>query len=67
LPPPIAAPPSWPRFRRHCAIRISSRAGCSRIAWQASGATMPALPLPIDPQFRDDPGVVKKVPKLGER
>jgi crotonobetainyl-CoA:carnitine CoA-transferase CaiB-like acyl-CoA transferase len=32
-----------------------------------SGATMPALPLPIDPQFRDDPGVVKKVPKLGER
>jgi crotonobetainyl-CoA:carnitine CoA-transferase CaiB-like acyl-CoA transferase len=30
-----------------------------------SGATMPALPVPIDPQFRDDPDVVKKVPKLG--
>jgi crotonobetainyl-CoA:carnitine CoA-transferase CaiB-like acyl-CoA transferase len=30
-----------------------------------SGATMPALPLPIDPQFRDDPDVVKKAPKLG--
>jgi crotonobetainyl-CoA:carnitine CoA-transferase CaiB-like acyl-CoA transferase len=30
-----------------------------------SGATMPALPLPIDPQFRDDPGKVKKMPKLG--
>jgi crotonobetainyl-CoA:carnitine CoA-transferase CaiB-like acyl-CoA transferase len=29
-----------------------------------SGATMPALPLPIDPQFRDDPGTIKKLPKL---
>jgi alpha-methylacyl-CoA racemase len=29
-----------------------------------SGATMPALPVPIDPQFRDDPAVVKAVPKL---
>jgi hypothetical protein len=26
---------------------------------------MPALPLPIDPQFRDDPATIKKVPKLG--
>jgi hypothetical protein len=25
---------------------------------------MPALPLPIDPQFRDDPGTIKKLPKL---
>jgi crotonobetainyl-CoA:carnitine CoA-transferase CaiB-like acyl-CoA transferase len=31
-----------------------------------SGAAMPALPLPIDPQFRDDPGKVKSVPKLGD-
>jgi crotonobetainyl-CoA:carnitine CoA-transferase CaiB-like acyl-CoA transferase len=30
-----------------------------------SGATMPALPLAIDPQFRDDPDVVKQMPKLG--
>jgi alpha-methylacyl-CoA racemase len=32
-----------------------------------SGATMPALPVPIDQQFRDEPGTVKKVPKLGDR
>jgi crotonobetainyl-CoA:carnitine CoA-transferase CaiB-like acyl-CoA transferase len=30
-----------------------------------SGAAMPALPVPIDPQFRGDPGVAKAVPKLG--
>jgi alpha-methylacyl-CoA racemase len=30
-----------------------------------SGATMPALPVPIDPQFRGDPCTVKRVPKLG--
>jgi alpha-methylacyl-CoA racemase len=30
-----------------------------------TGATMPALPVPIDPQFRSDPAVVKAVPKLG--
>jgi len=30
-----------------------------------TGATMPALPVPIDPQFRDDAGAVKVVPKLG--
>ena len=29
-----------------------------------TGATMPALPVPIDPQFRDGPAVVKAVPKL---
>jgi crotonobetainyl-CoA:carnitine CoA-transferase CaiB-like acyl-CoA transferase len=29
-----------------------------------SGATMPALPVPIDPNFRDDPAVAKAVPKL---
>jgi alpha-methylacyl-CoA racemase len=29
-----------------------------------SGATMPALPVPVDPQFRDKPGSVKPVPKL---
>jgi alpha-methylacyl-CoA racemase len=29
-----------------------------------TGATMPALPLPIDPQFRVDAGTVKAVPKL---
>jgi alpha-methylacyl-CoA racemase len=29
-----------------------------------SGAIMPALPVPIDPAFRDDPAHVKKVPKL---
>jgi hypothetical protein len=28
------------------------------------GATMPALPVPIDPQFRADPAEVKAVPKL---
>jgi crotonobetainyl-CoA:carnitine CoA-transferase CaiB-like acyl-CoA transferase len=28
------------------------------------GWTMPALPVPIDPQFRDDPASVKAVPKL---
>jgi hypothetical protein len=26
---------------------------------------MPALPLPIDPAFRDPPGSVKAAPKLG--
>ena len=31
------------------------------------GATMPALPVPIDPAFRDDPANVKAVPKLGEK
>jgi alpha-methylacyl-CoA racemase len=30
-----------------------------------SGAMMPALPVPIDPQFRGDPSRVKAVPKLG--
>jgi crotonobetainyl-CoA:carnitine CoA-transferase CaiB-like acyl-CoA transferase len=30
-----------------------------------TGATMPALPVPIDPAFRNDPGKVKAVPKLG--
>lgn len=29
-----------------------------------TGQTMPALPVPVDPQFRDDPGAVKAVPKL---
>ena len=31
-----------------------------------SGATMPALPVPIDPQFRDDAAVVKAVPRLND-
>jgi alpha-methylacyl-CoA racemase len=31
-----------------------------------SGLTMPALPLPIDRQFRDNPGDLKAVPKLGD-
>jgi len=31
----------------------------------ASGKTLPALPLPISPEFRDQPGA-KKAPKLGE-
>jgi crotonobetainyl-CoA:carnitine CoA-transferase CaiB-like acyl-CoA transferase len=31
----------------------------------ASGKTMPALPVPIDPQFRSEPGIAKAVPKLG--
>ncbi|MEX2034053.1 MAG: CaiB/BaiF CoA-transferase family protein [Xanthobacteraceae bacterium] len=30
-----------------------------------TGATMPALPVPIDPVFRAPPGTVKAVPKLG--
>jgi crotonobetainyl-CoA:carnitine CoA-transferase CaiB-like acyl-CoA transferase len=30
-----------------------------------SGQTMPALPVPIDKAFRDDPARVKPVPKLG--
>jgi crotonobetainyl-CoA:carnitine CoA-transferase CaiB-like acyl-CoA transferase len=29
-----------------------------------TGATMPALPVPVDPAFRDDPVIVKAVPKL---
>ena len=29
-----------------------------------SGATMPALPVPIDPNFRNDPAMVKTVPTL---
>jgi len=29
-----------------------------------TGVTMPALPVPIDPQFRGDAGTVKAVPKL---
>jgi alpha-methylacyl-CoA racemase len=32
-----------------------------------TGATMPALPVPIDPQFRGDAGTVKAVPKLGDQ
>jgi alpha-methylacyl-CoA racemase len=32
-----------------------------------SGATLPALPVPIDPSFREPPGSVKPVPKLGGR
>ena len=31
----------------------------------ASGKTMPALPVPIDPQFRSAPGVTPAGPKLG--
>jgi alpha-methylacyl-CoA racemase len=31
-----------------------------------TGATMPALPVPIDPRFRGDPRVAKAVPKLSE-
>jgi crotonobetainyl-CoA:carnitine CoA-transferase CaiB-like acyl-CoA transferase len=31
-----------------------------------TGATMPALPVPIDPQFRADPRNAKAVPKLNE-
>jgi crotonobetainyl-CoA:carnitine CoA-transferase CaiB-like acyl-CoA transferase len=30
-----------------------------------SGKTMPALPVPIDPQFRSDSCAVMAVPKLG--
>jgi crotonobetainyl-CoA:carnitine CoA-transferase CaiB-like acyl-CoA transferase len=30
-----------------------------------TGATMPALPVPIDPVFRAPAGTVKAVPKLG--
>ena len=52
-PRPIAASPSWRRWRRRCAIRISSAADCSRTRLPgASGATMPALPVPIAPAFR---------------
>ncbi|MEA3028308.1 MAG: alpha-methylacyl-CoA racemase [Alphaproteobacteria bacterium] len=32
-----------------------------------TGVSMPALPVPIDPQFRDDPDVSKAMPKLGGR
>jgi crotonobetainyl-CoA:carnitine CoA-transferase CaiB-like acyl-CoA transferase len=32
-----------------------------------TGATMPALPVPVDPAFRGDPNVVKAVPRLGEK
>jgi len=31
-----------------------------------SGATMPALPVPIDPVFRDHPDAVKAMPKLSD-
>jgi alpha-methylacyl-CoA racemase len=31
-----------------------------------SGASMPALPVPIDPQFREDAAVVKAVPRLND-
>jgi len=31
-----------------------------------TGASMPALPVPIDPQFRSDVSTVKAVPKLSE-
>ena len=34
-PPPIAASPSWRRWKRRCTIRISSSAGCSRIRSRA--------------------------------
>jgi crotonobetainyl-CoA:carnitine CoA-transferase CaiB-like acyl-CoA transferase len=30
-----------------------------------SGTEMPALPIPIAPQFRDDPAIIKSAPKLG--
>ena len=32
-----------------------------------TGATMPALPVPINQQFRADPGSAKAVPKLGQK
>ena len=32
-----------------------------------SGATMAAAPVPIDPAFREPPGTVKPMPKLGEK
>jgi alpha-methylacyl-CoA racemase len=32
-----------------------------------TGRTMPALPLPIDPAFREPPGTVKAAPQLGVR
>jgi hypothetical protein len=31
-----------------------------------TGAIMPALPVPIDPAFRDDPAAVKAVPRLSD-
>jgi hypothetical protein len=31
----------------------------------ATGETMPALPVPLAPQFRDAPGHVRAVPPLG--
>ena len=47
-----------------CATRISSAVGCSRIKSGASGATMPALPVPIDPAFRAK-HKSKSLPMLG--
>jgi hypothetical protein len=49
----------------HCRPRLPANRGPPNRLAGPSGATMPALPLPIDPQFRDDSGKVKQVPKLG--
>jgi crotonobetainyl-CoA:carnitine CoA-transferase CaiB-like acyl-CoA transferase len=44
---------------------FAARGLFSRRVAGPSGQTMPALPVPIDPAFRDDPARVKSVPKLG--
>ena len=64
-PPPIAASPSWRRCEE--ALRDPHFVERGLFAHQVAGptgATMPALPVPIDPQFRGDAGTVKAVPKL---
>ena len=43
---------------------VAARAVRAQVAGP-TGATMPALPVPIDPQFRGDAGSAKAVPKLG--
>jgi alpha-methylacyl-CoA racemase len=51
------------------ALRDAHFIGRGLFAYQVSGptgATMPALPVPIDPQFRGDPREAKAVPKLSE-
>ncbi len=57
LPPPIAASPSWRRCEE--ALRDPHFVERGLFAHQVAGptgATMPALPVPIDPQFRGDAG-----------
>ena len=63
-PRPIAASPCWCRSNRRCSDPHFVKRGLfAHEVATASGKTLPALPLPIAPQFRDKPAA-KKAPPL---